>query len=118
MIRKNMNISDDEFNKIIERFETTIQHYIDKNIINEYFAFYLAAGYNLDSIWSGNLSSHLNGALDYLGTPHFENNFDYSEINSILEKKYGLIITNATPLEIMSKKKEGQQFVEPFYKVD
>lgn len=93
------SISDDEFVKICEPFDDKIDDYILNNILYDFVAFYIATGYQLNSLWEGRLRAHVNSAIETLSGIEFKKTFDDERLAKILEEKYGLVITCKNPLK-------------------
>lgn len=108
MIRSDFDISDEEFDKVSKPFVDEIKKYIRDNIIYEYMAFYIAAGYNKDALFKGTLSGVFNAALDDLCELDFGSSADVAILKSILQEKYNLLLTSDTNLEIEEIQKQDQ----------
>ena len=105
MFRNSMNdedITDDEFDKIVAPFDKLMTEYIDKNVVPEFVAYYLAKGYNLNALWKNSLKVHCNSSVECLADIR---HFDYNKIIEILETKYNLKVINTAPLEFEVIKK-------------
>ncbi len=98
MVRTSLeDISDEEFDNIVLPFDDEINRYIDKNIVSNFIAYYIATGYNMSAIWNSSLRHHCKSAVDCLNDI---NNFNYNEIKEILENEYNLKVVNDELLEI------------------
>ena len=102
MIRKNeelRDITDDEFNSIVAPFDNKIYEHISKNILDEFIAYFISTGYEMNALWDGKLDLTIGGAIEMLAQMD-NSKCDVNKIKSILEEKYKLKITSDIPLEI------------------
>lgn len=104
MFRKDFEtIPDDEFLELVEPHNVAISEYINKNILYEFVAFYIAKGYELNALWEENLTSHVNSAIEHLSAVEFKNSYDYDKLKKVLEEQYSLIVVNDSPLQVEKK---------------
>ncbi len=103
MIRKNYDLSEDEFFKIINPFDEALHNYV-RTFLHEYLAFYIATAYKMDALWEGTLSGHINTALDRICEVDIESD-DIKKVKGILKNKYSLILTNDKSIKIQDIKK-------------
>lgn len=104
MFRKDFEIiPDDEFVKLVEPHNIALAEYIKENILYDFVAFYIAKGYELDALWEGNLTAHVNSAIEHLSAIEFKNLYDYNLLKKVLEEKYNLIVVNDKPLQVEKK---------------
>lgn len=101
-------MSEEEYEKIISPFECKTSVYLEK-VAYDYTTYFLATGFRLKALANEDLQKHINAALDDIGCLNKKVNLKHSIIKKILNLKYGLIITNETPLEIVDIKKKDQQ---------
>ena len=100
MIRHDMNdISDEEFDKVVNPCNEYIINYIKNNILNEFVAFDIATCYNMDAMWDEPFDTQIKAAVEDLSQLRFAD-CDKSKIKSILESKYKLRIKNDSPIDI------------------
>lgn len=92
------DITDDEFETLVEPFEDECYKHLHDDILPEYVAFYLATGVQMKSLWSNTYKNHINSAEDV-----FNIKYDYksvkSKVTNILAKKYHLRVISEEPLE-------------------
>ncbi len=91
------DISDEEFNAIVEPFEDKCNEYLEGLMVS-YVGKYIAMGYELSAIWENSYDTHINSALDsFSNDPR-----DYSEfkkrVTMELRDNYGLIVNTEDPL--------------------
>lgn len=105
MIQKRLNKddypTDEEFAKMLEPLEKVMFDLIKKDLCHEFFAYYLANAYKLNVIWSdSSLEYEYLDVRDYLPQlPSYEF-VDLQKLNSIMQKKYSLRITDSNPIKI------------------
>lgn len=91
------DITDEEFEELIEPFGYRCHQYLHDNILPAYVAFYLATGVQMKSLWSNTYKIHINSALDV-----FNIKYDYesvkSKVTKILAEKYHLRVISEEPL--------------------
>lgn len=107
MIRKDYDISDKEFDKIIKPFDDALHNYV-RSFLHDYLAFYIATAYRMDALWEGTLSGHINTALDRICEVDITQ-MDITKIKKILKEKHSLILTNDKNIQIQDTKKEDQR---------
>lgn len=108
MIRSDFDISDDDYAKVSEPFVNSINKYLKDTFIDDYIAFYIASGYNMDALFKGSLSGVFNAAVDSLCDIQFGSDEDIKRLKAILKDKYNLLLTSDTELEIEEIQKEDQ----------
>ena len=85
MIRHDMNdISDEEFDKVVNPCNEYIINYIKNNILNEFVAFDIATCYNMDAMWDEPFDTQIKTAVEDLSQLRFDD-CDKSKIKSILK---------------------------------
>lgn len=100
MIRNDLNdITENEFKKIMIPEKNKIRKYVVDNLLHEYVAFRIATLFNMDAMWTSNLSQEINSALDDLSS-YCTEKLNTDLIKLLLEKRYELKIINDKPLEI------------------
>lgn len=115
MIRTDFDVSDEDHSKVVKAHDKVLHKFVVDKFLHEFCAFYLATGYRMDAIWSGDLDSLLYGASDGLVISDLISELNHDKLKEILKKEYGFIITNETPLEIQDIKKQDQRwFADPF----
>ena len=100
MIRTDYDICNEDYDKISIPFDSTINKYIKDNLLDDFIAFYIAKGYQMDALFKG--------SLDSLCNIKFGSAEDISRIKTILRDKYNLLLTSDTELEIEEIVKEEQ----------
>lgn len=103
MFRMDYDISDEEFNAIVEPHNQVVDKYLKDNVVYDFVAFYLATGYKMGALWESSLLAHFNSAIESISGVTFKNQSDAEILRKILKKKYGLIITNESPLQFKEK---------------
>ncbi len=107
MIRKDYEMSDKEFDKIIKPFDDALHDYV-KTFLHDYLAFYIATAYRMDALWEGTLSGHINTALDRICEVDITQ-MNITKVKKILEEKHSLILTNDKNIQIQDIKKQDQR---------
>ena len=91
------DITDKEFEKIYLSFYNNVNDYLNKYVIPDLVAFYLANAYSRHCLSECNLINHINSAVDI-----FNCRRDISrlipKIKEILKIKYNLVVRNTNPL--------------------
>ena len=108
MIRTDYDICNEDYDKISIPFDSTINKYIKDNLLDDFIAFYIAKGYQMDALFKGSLEGVFIGAVDSLCNIKFGSAEDISRIKTILRDKYNLLLTSDTELEIEEIVKEEQ----------
>ena len=103
MIRKrnDKDITDEEFLNIILPFENVLEEYFINNIIYEFVAFYLAKGYEMNSLWECPLQHQINSAIETLAGIRIKNKFDNNKLHKILKDKYSIKIIDTNTSQII-----------------
>ena len=105
MIRKSEElnrINDYDFNKIVVPFDNEITNYL-KNIINDYVAYYIATGFNMNALWDSKFNLICNDAIETLSQID-SNSYDIDKVKMILENKYNLKVIQDKPTIIKKLK--------------
>lgn len=93
------DITDEEFKKIYLPFYNNVNDYLNKYVIADLVAFYLANGYSRHCLSECNLINHINSAVDI-----FNCRCDISrlipKVKEILKIKYNLVVKNTNPLRL------------------
>lgn len=100
-MRDDFDISDEEFERIIEPFLKELHTYIEK-MMQDYAAFYLYCKFKHSAMWICPLTAHLNSAIDELCEA---DSFNIPKIKKILKDKYSLEIISEKPLQLKKTKK-------------
>ena len=102
MIRKTTNgdISDEEFNAILNPFLDNYDEYIESYVIPEVISYYIANSYYRNAMYEGSFLQHYNSAKDLINMFGENEEKVKAEVFKLLRVKYALIITNENPLEI------------------
>lgn len=90
------DITDKEFEKIYLPFYNNINDYLNKYVIPDLVAFYLANGYSRHCLSECNLTNHINSAVDIFNCRCDISKF-IPKIREILRIKYNLIIVKDNP---------------------
>jgi hypothetical protein len=99
--KKDMDMSDEEFEKITRPHNEMWDDFMNEFIIPECCAFYLASGYETSSVWEASFDTHINTMLSMLSQSYSDVDVDKMKerISLILKVKYNYIIVNENPLE-------------------
>lgn len=93
------DITDKEFEKIYLPFYNNVNDYLNKYVISDLVAFYLANSYSRHCLSECNLINHINSAVDI-----FNCRCDISrlipKIKKILKIKYNIVVKNTNPLRL------------------
>ncbi len=86
------NLSDEDFNKLMDGFEEDLDRYI-KDMLENYLAYYLATGYKMSALSENKLE-----VLSYTAVSLLEGSrkslYDLNEIKKRLEENYKLRISD------------------------
>lgn len=95
------DISREDWKKYIEPHHDMVETYIRNYVIPDYCAFYIASAYRHE-IEEENYDIFINSALCFFNVDESMMNRlkDKEKITEILNIKYGLIVTNETPLKL------------------
>lgn len=99
-------MDDEEFAVLNQLFLDDIHDYIKDNVIDEFIAFYIAAGYKKGFIQNENLQGVINGAIDTLCEVEYGTKKDIKKLKKILKEKYNLSLTNCTKIELKEIRKK------------
>lgn len=105
MLRKSEElnrINDYDFNRIVGPFNTEITNYLT-NRINDYVAYYIATGFNMDALWDSKFNLICNDAIETLSQID-SNSYDIDKVKMILENKYNLKLIQDKPTIIKKLK--------------
>lgn len=91
-------ISDYDFNKIVVPFNNEITNYLN-NRINDYVAYYIATGFNMDALWDSKFNLICNDAIETLSQID-SNSYDIDKVKMIIEDKYNLKVMQDKPIAI------------------
>ena len=93
------DITDEEFEKIYLPFYNNVNDYLNKYVIPDLVAFYLANGYSRHCLSEFNLINHINSAIDV-----FNCRCDIirliPKVKEILKIKYNLVVKKTNPLRL------------------
>ncbi len=95
-----VKLSDDEYFKLVRPFDRKVKKHISQNIINQFVAFYIATGFEMDSICNDKFYLLVERAVIELAQVGFDS-CSIKKIKSILKKEYGLKVTADDPTEII-----------------
>ncbi len=98
---KEMDMSDEEFERISMPHNEMFDAFMIEYIIPEASAFYLATGYNTDSVWEASFNTHINTMLSMLNYQASDDEMSSikENVRKILKIKYGFLISNEDPLD-------------------
>ena len=91
------DITDKEFEKIYLPFYNNVNDYLNKYVIPDLVAFYLADAYNRHCLSECNLINHINSAIDIFNC-RCDINKLIPKVKEILKIKYNLVVKNTNPL--------------------
>ena len=91
------DITDEEFEELIEPFGDACYRYLHDDILPEYIAFYLAEGVKLKALFSNTYRIHINSAADVF---NIKNDYEFvkNKVTRILAEKYHLRVISEDPL--------------------
>lgn len=92
------DITDEEFEELIEPFGNACYRYLHDDVLPEYVAFYLATGVQMKSLWSNTYKIHINSAADVFNIS-YDYEFVKSKVTKILAEKYHLRVISEEPLD-------------------
>lgn len=100
LTRKMTDITDEEFEKIIQPHVELMDSYLEDKIIPITIAHYITTGFDTSSLFENTFDIHVNSALNMFN--HALNDKDKlkNRIKDILLKEYNMKVTNETPLSI------------------
>lgn len=91
------DISDEEFEELIEPWSNACYRYLHDDILPEYVAFYLATGVQMKALFSNTYRIHINSAADVFNIK-YDYEFVKSKVTNILSEKYHLRVISEDPL--------------------
>lgn len=106
MLRKKYDgdISNDDFKNIVIPFEKVTTDFLN-NLAYEFIAYYLATGYETNSIWDDALDLHIADCLERFNGITIKSNFNKDYLKTILLSKYHFTIANENPLNMIKMDK-------------
>ena len=100
----NIDISDEEFERIIEPHHKKVGDYLEVCIIPEVVAYYIATGYYTSSTYEESFQIHINSVLAEFFNYEVQNKKQLKkQIKKLLKVKYGLEIEDEEPLDFKRK---------------
>lgn len=102
MLRKciDEDISDEECKNVIDPFYDNYNVYLEKYVVPEVIAFYIASSFYRNALWEATFKQHFNSAKDTFNVSDDE---DYDSIKAkvikLLRMKYSLEIICENPLD-------------------
>lgn len=99
-LRTDYDILDNEFEDASKPFDDELDSWFEKNrdMIDEFVAFYIARGIENNAIWEGAFSGLVNGAVDTLASYFVDRNFNRKNLDNILLNKYGYRLIQEKPV--------------------
>lgn len=91
------DITDEEFEELIEPFGDACYRYLHDDILPEYIAFYLAEEVKLKALFSNTYRIHINSAADVFNIK-YDYEFVKNKVTRILAEKYHLRVISEDPL--------------------
>lgn len=92
------DITDEEFEELIEPFGDACYRLLHDDILPEYVAFYLATGVRMKALFSNTYKIHINSAADVFNIS-YDYEFVKSKVTNILAEKYHLRVVSEEPLD-------------------
>ena len=92
------DITDEEFEELIEPFGDACYRYLHDDILPGYVAFYLATGVQMKILFSNTYRIHINSAADVFNIK-YDYEFVKNKVTSILSEKYHLKVVSEEPLD-------------------
>ena len=101
MLRKctDEDISDEECEKIIYPFYENYDSYLEKYVVPEVIAFYIASSFYRNAMWEATFKQHFNSAFDTFNLVCKNYKKAKAEVIKLLKIKYSLEIINENPLD-------------------
>lgn len=93
------DITDEEFEKIYLPFYNNVNDYLNKYVIPDLVAFYLANADSRHCLSECNLINHINSAVDIFNC-RCDINKLIPNVKEILKIKYNLVVKNSNPLRL------------------
>lgn len=94
------DISDEEYEKVIDPFYKNFDEYIITYVMPEVIAFYIASSFSRNAMWEATFYQHYNSAKD---TFNIGDDEDYDKVRAkvikLLRMKYSLEIISEDPLD-------------------
>lgn len=99
MFRKVINggISEEELDSVKYPFTDMCDEYVEKYLLPDYIAFYLATGYLHDALWESSFRQHFYSAADMFNTSIEDEKTAMAKVKDILKIKYSLDVTEEKP---------------------
>ena len=91
------DISDEEFEELIEPFGDACYRYFHDDILPGYVAFYLETGVQMKTLFSNTYRIHINSAADVFNIK-YDYEFVKNKVTRILAEKYHLRVISEDPL--------------------
>ena len=100
MLRKctDEDISDEEFEKVIDPFYENYYSYLKEYVIHEVIAFYIASSFYRNAMWEATFKQHFNSAFDTFNLMCRNYKKMKAEVIKLLRLKYSLEIISEDPL--------------------
>lgn len=92
------DITDEEFEELIEPFGDACYRLLHDDILPEYVAFYLATGVRMKALFSNTYKIHINSAADSFNIK-YDYEFVKSKVTALLAEKYHLRVISEEPLD-------------------
>ena len=93
------DITDKEFEKIYLPFYNNVNDYLNKYVIPDLVAFYLANGYSRHCLSECNLINHINSAIDVFNC-RCDMSKHVPKVKEILKIKYNIVVKNTNSLKL------------------
>ena len=100
MLRKctDEDISDDEYENVIDPFYDNYDSYLEEYVIPEVIAFYIPSSFYRNAMWEATFKQHFNSAFDTFNLICKNYKKMKAEVIKLLKLKYSLEIINEDPL--------------------
>ena len=97
--RDNIDVSDEELNKIINPFYDNYDDFVVTYIMPEVIAFYIASSFYRNAMWESTFKKHFNSAFDTFNLICKNYKKMKAEVIKLLRLKYSLEIISEDPLD-------------------
>lgn len=92
------DITDEEFEELIEPFGDACYRLLHDDILPEYVAFYLATGVQMKALFSNTYKIHIGSAADVFNIS-YDYEFVKNKVTDLLAEKYHLRVISEEPLD-------------------
>lgn len=94
------DVTDEELETIINPFLEKCDSYLEKILIPDYIAFYIATGFRTNSIWEASFDVLIHTAINSFNIASYSNEKMKQAVTNILYERYMLNVIKDIPLEL------------------